>query len=342
VKGIVYVVISCDADPDRPAFGGIPLNQKKEHKWLGLEVGIPKLKKATKHVKDRFSNGLRITWFIRSDTQMYDIYGDYSWPAKNFKDMWTELDNEEDEIGWHPHMWRWSEKYNIWFQERSDDAWIKNCLLEGYSQLKNVFGVKTTRMGWDFHNNLTMNTLNDLGISADLSALPGFKGERFVDKTLGLYHDCFDWIGSPSEPYHPSSSNYKANGNLAILEIPHSCFHQNNFIYTTKRVVWKTPFRRFMQKKPRKSYALMSSLDPMYFYDGVMQVFKKAKSKPQILVSYFHPDDLLDEKGREGFPAIIKNLNTISNLSKEFNIDFKFITAKEAAAIANESIVGKR
>jgi hypothetical protein len=330
----LYVVISCDADPDRPRFGGRPLSERGEHRWKGIEEGIKNLKNSISTVKDSKGNPPVFTWFLRSDRQMLETHGDYCWPATNFKGLWKESMDQGDEIGWHPHLWRWSNEHRTWFQEYEDREWIRECFLEGHRHLKGQFEIRTTRTGWDFHDNYTMNLLEELGLLADLSALPGFKNQSFVDGSSGLLHNYYDWMEVPRAPYHPSSSNYKDKGNLSILEIPHACFFQNRPFYLFRRAIWKTPLRRFMEKAPRQTYALMTSLSPDYFVEGARMYLKSAKRNPTIMVNYFHPDDLLDMKGIEGFDAIVRNIGTLARLSNEMRVGLKFATATEAAKIA--------
>ncbi|GAH11895.1 unnamed protein product, partial [marine sediment metagenome] len=134
-------VICCDVDPDCPTLGGVRFDVYKDRlMWNGLTKGIPKVLKVFDSVKDIDGNHAKVTWFFRSDEQMKLIYEDYAWPLNEFRWLWKKLESRGDEIGWHPHVWRWSERNKCWFQEVNDEDWISNCLEEGFSSFTNTTG----------------------------------------------------------------------------------------------------------------------------------------------------------------------------------------------------------
>jgi hypothetical protein len=338
---ILHVVLACDADPDRPGYGGIPLNSKEKHVWNGIEKGIPKLLNALKKIIDTEGSLPRITWFLRSDEQMRVLYGNHCWPAVEFSQIWDDLKERDHEIGWHPHLWRWSEKNGTWCQEINDDDWIRKCLIEGFSSLNREYKIRTTRTGWDYHSNYTMKTLVDLGIQADLSALPGFENTNYVDGNQNLIQNKYDWIGSPEVPYRPSSTDYRAIGNMPIIEIPHAHYHQSYLVYAFRKAFWKA-FSRRSGRKPLQRYPVTASIDSTYFLDGLKQAFKKLRSRNPIFVSYFHPDDLLVNNTQGNFSNLVTNILAIRATSKRLNIPFKFVTAADAAEIAKEFLANEK
>jgi hypothetical protein len=337
----LHVVLACDADPDRPGYGGIPLNSREKHVWNGIERGIPKLLNALKEIIDHEGGLPRVTWFLRSDEQMNELYGDHCWPAVGFRQIWDDLVERKHEIGWHPHLWGWSEKHGTWYQEINDNEWIRKCLIDGFSSLNREFKIGTVRTGWDYHNNLTMKTLEDLGIKADLSALPGFENTSYVDNNRNLIQNRYDWIGAPEVPYRPSSTDYRAIGNMSIIEIPHACFHQSYLVYALRKAFWKA-FSRRPGKQPLQRFPVTASMNPSHFLDGIKQAFKKSKSRNPIFVSYFHPDDLIVDKNQASFSNLVTNILAIRATSKRLNIPFKFVTAAEAAEMAKEYLANEK
>jgi len=221
------VVIACDCDPDRPDFGGTRYDSRQKLIWRGVRDGIPALVAALEDWADK--EGIPrppITWCVRSDLQMAEIYGDCAWPYRQFEKLWRKLEASGDEIAWHPHLWRWSDAHGCWYQETEDDEWIAECLERGYEALCKTYGgrIITSRMGWEFHNNVTMQKIDELGIQLDMSAVPGRRRKAKSDRG-SMKHGELDWEITGPEPYHPSCKDYRrpaVDGETAldVMEVP--------------------------------------------------------------------------------------------------------------------------
>ena len=104
----LFVIIGCDTDPTNPSFLMADVTSK-EAIWEDALLGILNVNNVVTNVKDSFVDHPKITWFLRSDWQMYEIYKNWSWCANNYLPMWKKLEAGGDEIGWHPHLWRWDD-----------------------------------------------------------------------------------------------------------------------------------------------------------------------------------------------------------------------------------------
>ena len=105
----------------------------------GYKEGIPKAKEITNSNRDSQGCNAKITWFLRSDDQINQLYGDPAWMVRNFMSLWKKLESEGDEIGWHPHLWRWNERIKSWYPELENKIWIENCMEEGYNRFPKQF-----------------------------------------------------------------------------------------------------------------------------------------------------------------------------------------------------------
>lgn len=107
------------------------------------------------------------------------MFGKAGWTVEEYFDIWDNLRKRGDSLRWHPHLWKWNIQNGYWYQEVKAEYLIEECLASGYSAFKELVRLEKVfvRPGWFFQNNFTMKILNDLGVAADYSALPGMRDE---------------------------------------------------------------------------------------------------------------------------------------------------------------------
>ena len=348
--GLLDVVIGCDCDPDRPQYGGTRYDTRAPLRWRGVREGIRRAREIADGVRDDFGNPARITWCVRSDLQMQEIYGDCAWAYSEFSDLWEHLARCGDEIAWHPHLWRWHEQEACWYQEIEDEDWIRRCLREGHRALSDRMGhaPTTSRMGWEFHNNVTMQQLNDLGIRVDFSAIPGRYTAGRPDKWGSMFNCHVDWRGTPEYPYHPSVLDFRtrADGHgtaLDVLELPMSVFRSPLLAAGAfaRRLANASGFKGLTQvlrsaksvQDPVKAYV---TTRPAIFARLVMAKIGEAKRLGHAtLVTAFHADDMCIERDRFGliYDALHlgTNLEGMRTRTKQAGVALSFTTASVAS-----------
>lgn len=329
----VIVIICCDTEPDQPQYGGLDYDVHfGMHTWRGIEKGIPKVNEITKSIEDAEGHNAKITWFLRSDDQMNELYGDPAWMVRNFISLWKELESEGDEIGWHPHLWRWNERIESWYPELENKTWIENCMEEGYNKFPKEFKLTSSRMCWNFHNNITMNKINELGLKVDISGMPGQRSIKPAHESANYLS--YDWEVTREQPYFPSQSDYRREADineqsLNVLEIPLTNF-EISLQWQIKRVLKKffRPGRGYPIGK-RNPAKIVNH--PKIFKTYVEKKFIESKENncTKFLVSYFHADELLGKRLNVS-TYIANNLRSISEASKKYNVPFRFLTAREA------------
>lgn len=305
----LFVLIGCDTDPVvGPDQQGI---FSKENVWNDTIRSVIKLKEEIEIFEDLKGNSPKITWYLRSDQQINMIWGDWCYPVREYASTWNEFEKSGDEIGWHPHLWRLNVMRKIWYQEINDDDWIYHCLENGYHAISKIFRIKSVRMGWDFHNNNTMNQLQSFGVHYDLSAIPGIKNS-------GVDNNIFDWENAPKFPYFPSKNDYKReesnrSNNLEVMEIPISTYSIPFYLRVLTR---------------KKIMAANIAKHPLFFRNTFKTIFKN-NYEDSFLSMYFHPSDINEEKKLFSLRNFKRNLKNILNVSKKKKFEVWFITPQD-------------
>ena len=312
---ILPISVVVDVDPDWRSAGQSSRAYSGEVQWEGLRRGVPPLLESVAGIRDAHGRPIRFTWLLRSDEQMASKYGDPAYLADEFADFWRRRQEAGDEIGWHPHTWRYSDAERLWYQEHSDEDWVRQCLREGFSALARRFPVRSAKPGWTYHDNLTMRIFSELGVKIDLSALPGMAHQGSVPRTSHPLGD-YDWSRAPQEPYHPRPDDYQLPGNghaLPILEVPN----------------WTYPVgasRRLEHKLRGRSWRDFAnpSKNPML----VARAFRKPPYTVPF-VCYFHPEELLSPSWMFSSKHVAGNLSSLLAACTAQGLRSRFVVASQ-------------
>lgn len=313
----LYIVIGCDADPDRAEFVASAQNDLG---WKGITNGITVAKQRLASLLDDSGKAPVVTWCVRVDEQVGALAGQANYCLNEFKKLWAELESGGDEIGWHPHFWRLNDTTGQWYQEFRDVAWQVSMLRQSHASYQEAFSGRgnSVRMGWTYHNSQTMATLDALGVLVDFSALPGL---QIPPQRHGSGANYFNWATSPRLPYHPARGEYrnpatKGQESLNILEVP--CF-------VSRSLLWGAVGNLFLALKMkdiriawnairRPTYLINITGTPKYFSPLIDELQAQMKKrKPIIFATYFHADELLPNPSRlyslENFVANVRSLH---------------------------------
>jgi hypothetical protein len=199
----VNVVVTVDVDND-----GVEAGERTSLAWASIEW-LPPLKEIFERLD------VCVTWFVRADNQLMDVYGTAAHLLLAHEALWSRVVGAEDELGWHPHVYRWCEQTRRYVPER-DSARFVDQLNAAHSDLASQgYGFASVRIGEAYHCNATMQAVEDLGLRVDSTAIPGRKrddGSRVLD-----------WSPTPNRPYHPSRADYRVAGTTdrrELLEVP--------------------------------------------------------------------------------------------------------------------------
>lgn len=332
----VYIIIGCDTDPDRESFlDNVP---KDTLSWRGMLEGIPKAKDEFSDLLDSEDKPPVFSWCLRADEQIKNIHGSYNYILNTHKELFLELENNGDELSWHPHFFKLDESNNNWYQEFRDINWQTDMLKKAYSAYQEILPgrAKSVRMGWDYHNNETFATLQELGVEIDFSGIPGLCIKPKNDNVRSV--NFFDWSLSPNHPYYPNLNDYrkKAKGDeksFSLLEAP-------NFV--SKSFIWGMISGLVLAKKMKDVNQIFRALlNPTYwititgktklFAPVVNHIAKELKHQEKIFfVSYFHPDELIDNNNPlYSFENMKDNISMLLSSAAKSGAKTKFIKASE-------------
>jgi hypothetical protein len=279
---------------------------------------------------------------LRVDEQVRRVHGEYAWVLRTFHSFLTSLESCGDELGWHPHFWRFDDSAKRWYQDAQDVDWQISMLKQAHHDYCEIFPgrAKSVRMGWDYHNNRTLQTLERLGVVVDFSAIPGL---RTLRKTIPSHpENLFDWYPTPRYAYRPSVADCRrpAHGSedsCQIIEAP-------NFVATSR--VWGLisglQFARKMRDAgqiwraiERPTYWINITGRPRLFAPLVAElrtVLKRNDSQQIFFVTYFHPDELLpNNSSLYDLKSARTNLESLLNLCEDTGAIPEFIQARRVA-----------
>ena len=338
MKKIAYLCVSCDTDPDiNPPYAEVPSKESCDDIWQGTVFGIPALRQRLKETCFVSKYGqLPMTWLLRSDRQIYELYGDAGFCFKRFEKTWKSEQEHGSDIGWHPHLYRWDGHACRWAEHlgKDDDLEILAECLNSLRQYTNVYAVRT---GWDYHSNKLLSLFDREGLLVDASAIPG---------TVQSGTWFFDWRGAPRTPYFPSKIDYRQPADsrehaLSILEMP--------VLVRSLSLPWH--FLRYCLRKLRailspcvdltdwessryQGMTMTSKCGP--FYQALQQTLAASSEEDTVFLNtYFHTDSLLSRRSLDRF---VRNLENISCLAERMGYTLVPTTLRAAAPFAKSAV----
>jgi hypothetical protein len=200
------LTIDCDSDFVRNP------REKDAITWNGAKHGLPRLMSTLMQWCEHAGIRLSVVLFVRSDDQVAYCLGRhaelFARIFRNAKQEKWDIDSEI-EWAWHPHLYEFQTS-GFWELSLADEK-QREQLVRTYAALSNEgWHPAVSRIGECLFSEQILNTLVELGIQVDSTALPG----RINAGT--------DWANAPSDPYFPDRNDFKSFGDSAILEVPFS------------------------------------------------------------------------------------------------------------------------
>jgi hypothetical protein len=199
----VNLLFTIDVDND-----GVEDDERTALTWKSIER-IPQ-------IGELFASfNLCLTWFVRADNQLKEVYGSAAYLLQQHQALWSQLEAAGDELGWHPHLYEWCADSRKFVADKDEQRCARKLIETRTELLAHDFVHSSVRIGEGFHSNAMMRALSDLGLQVDSTAIPG----RVRDDASRS----FDWGPTPNRPYYPSAADYRvpdAGDSLKILEIP--------------------------------------------------------------------------------------------------------------------------
>jgi len=300
--------------------------------------GIPALRRLLAESWFSFKHGpLPITWLLRADRQILEVYGDASFCFRQFHKVWAaESMRFGSEIGWHPHLYQWDSTRTEWIPGLGDNEDL-GILDECLAALRGEMEITSVRTGWDYHSPALFQWFDRAGLLVDASAIPGVvqNGSWF-----------FDWRGTPRQPYFPAAADCcrpatEAEQALQMIEMPVTV-RRLNFVlhalrYSSRKLRWgfsRTAGLTDWESARFQGVRITAPAKP--FKDAVLSMTSIAADRSvYFLTTYFHPDELLSPLGLRNTVA---NLEAISTIVRRLGYELIPTTLTAAAQSAKRHL----
>lgn len=332
----LYLCVSCDTDPDvNPSFSSPPPGDLSDI-WQGVAAGIPALRERLQESPFTAAHGhLPITWLLRADRQILELYRDPSFCFKRFEPLWNTELKLGGEIGWHPHLYGWDDRAGRWteYLGRDDDLEVLGVCLASLRACSRILAV---RIGWAYQTNALLQFLAREQLLVDASAIPG---------TVQSGTWFFDWRGAPRRPYFPSTQDYRKpaaslEDSVGIVEMPSLVRTLNPLLHGGRYCLRHL---RAMRSQSPDLNDWRSSAVQGVLLTGRTKAFAQALEKtvsaspqPSFVSAYFHANDLLSPSLRE---RLIGNVEQVGRLADRQGYLLVPSTLSGAAACACRQLV---
>jgi hypothetical protein len=333
----IYIVIGCDTDPDRDYF--IKGTRPDRLSWRGMLEGIPRAKERLARLTDTGGRSPVFTWLLRADHQIREMCSAYDYVLTQHRDFLRGLERSGDELGWHPHFWRYDDAKKLWYQEHADIDWQVAVLEEAWAAYQQALPGRgrTVRTGWTYHNNRTFATLDRLGVTVDISAIPGIRIDPSRNQARPA--NFFDWSITPSHPYRPSAADYRreakgSESSYATLEVPVLVSRSFWWGMLSGAVLTRKmrDLRQIGYALSRPAYMATLSVKPVLFRPMLAQIRRDLKRRGwSFYVTLLHPDELTENIHPVfSLENMEKNLEAILKLAERMDARVRYIRGCDA------------
>lgn len=220
-KPKIPIILCIDVEPDP-----FLVNRFNPEPWDGYEATHRYFAKMRARFEAATGAPVRYTWCFRMDPQVAESYGTPTWVADRYPDFIAEYLRNYDELGTHPHAYRWVEERQTWLEDLGNQEWINHCTNMSISAHFKAFGkpCETFRFGNFWLNTATVNLCESLGIRYEMTVEPGLPPNIRGTLKNGLSTgDRPDLCRVPRVPYEPCEEDFcepVAEGSRSIKIIP--------------------------------------------------------------------------------------------------------------------------
>src|SRR4051812_18772755 len=103
------LIINLDVEPDTRQ-----TDRVNQPPWSGFEELVRYISRLRPRLMKAMRSPVRFQWMLRLDPQIELTYGSAGWAIQRYRPLLDALLAEGDEIGIHPHAWRWDEIGGQW------------------------------------------------------------------------------------------------------------------------------------------------------------------------------------------------------------------------------------
>ena len=202
----IPVVLCFDVEPD-------PRQPSRDapEPWRGYQGAQRLLEGLRPRLEARTGLPAHYAWFLRMDPQIAEVYGSAAWVVEQHRAHLEEAARHGDEIGLHPHGFRWLPRERIWLNDFGNPDWLAHTLKTSAEAFRRAFGRGCTALRWGdgWLDTASVNLAESLGIRFDLSLEPGAPGRATPAEGEPASAPLPDQARVPRAPYTPSRTDHR-------------------------------------------------------------------------------------------------------------------------------------
>jgi hypothetical protein len=192
-------VLCIDIEPDDRE-----VDTRSRSRWHGFEQLVPRIAELRDRLSYATGADAHFLWCLRMDRQVAHVWGSANWAAVQYENELRAIAEAGDEIGLHPHSWRWSIDLSGWVNDRTS-AWVRDCAEEALTAYRDTFGHRCPahRFGDRFLSDDLVDILTKAEVSVDLTLEPGFAEAAGVvesEHNIGVLPDTRFAVRVPYRP----------------------------------------------------------------------------------------------------------------------------------------------
>lgn len=217
----VPVILCVDVEPDDHVY---PPDDPSP--WRGFELLTERIERLRGSLSALTDQPARFTWFLRMDPQIQEAYGDPAFIADRHRGFFERVRERGDEVGVHPHAWRWDQERRVWIADHGDPDWVEGCVEMAFEAYRSRFGEPAPhhRFGGRFLSEPVLAAVERLGARVDLTIEPGEPSEGPRERSWAVWTgETPDYADVPRSPYHPDRANLRraaSDGGVGLWAIP--------------------------------------------------------------------------------------------------------------------------
>lgn len=198
------MVLGFDVEPN-----GFEIPHGSPEPWTGFEQTVALMRTWRPRLERATGRPVRLSWWLRMDPQVMEVYGSPGWVADRYGAEFDELRAAGDEMGLHPHAWRWDREQEHWVTDHADQDWLRECLRISFDAFETAFGEPCTvhRFGSHFISPGIVDYLRERGVRYDLTVEPGARRSTRVGNSEFSTGVVPDLTRTPRAPYRPDSAD---------------------------------------------------------------------------------------------------------------------------------------
>lgn len=202
----VPVVLCVDVEPD-----GFFIDATRRDPWAGFEATRAAIEAWRTRLRDEIGAPVHVSWFLRLDAQVARTYGDAAWVLRHYEREFATLLDRGDELGLHPHPYRWDDARGRWILDYATQSWVEDCIAEAVATFATAVGRRclSFRCGDRFMNQPTADLIARLGIEYDLTLEPGHPEEALPYPAVDAMGRLPDLRGVTRLPFRATTGDYR-------------------------------------------------------------------------------------------------------------------------------------